>query len=136
MAPSLAPERTDSETVNRVISGHKSVLDVETLTTFAEIVANADQTQLTNVLADGVNLCAQTDPEVFFPEKGGSTREAKGVCGECDLRPDCLILSLIRPERYGVWGGLAERDRRKLLARLVAVRKLATEETDADAAAA
>ena len=25
-------------------------------------------------------LCAQTDPEAFFPEKGGSTREAKRVC--------------------------------------------------------
>ena len=26
------------------------------------------------------SLCAQTDPEAFFPEKGGSTREAKKVC--------------------------------------------------------
>ena len=31
-------------------------------------------------------LCAQTDPEAFFPEKGGSTREAKRVCGSCDVR--------------------------------------------------
>jgi hypothetical protein len=28
-------------------------------------------------------LCAQTDPEAFFPEKGGSTREAKRVCLSC-----------------------------------------------------
>ena len=31
-------------------------------------------------------LCAQTDPEAFFPEKGGSTREAKKVCLSCDVR--------------------------------------------------
>jgi WhiB family redox-sensing transcriptional regulator len=35
-------------------------------------------------------LCAQTDPEAFFPEKGGSTREAKRVCLTCDVRGDCL----------------------------------------------
>ena len=35
-------------------------------------------------------LCAQTDPEAFFPEKGGSTREAKKVCLTCDVRGDCL----------------------------------------------
>ena len=35
-------------------------------------------------------LCAQTDPEAFFPEKGGSTREAKKVCRSCDVRTECL----------------------------------------------
>ena len=35
-------------------------------------------------------LCAQTDPEAFFPEKGGSTREAKRVCLSCDVRGECL----------------------------------------------
>ena len=35
-------------------------------------------------------LCAQTDPEAFFPEKGGSTREAKKVCVGCDVRGECL----------------------------------------------
>ena len=35
-------------------------------------------------------LCAQTDPEAFFPEKGGSTREAKKVCLTCEVRGDCL----------------------------------------------
>ena len=35
-------------------------------------------------------LCAQTDPEAFFPEKGGSTREAKRVCLSCDVRSQCL----------------------------------------------
>ena len=39
-------------------------------------------------------LCAQTDPEAFFPEKGGSTREAKKVCLSCDVRVECLEYAL------------------------------------------
>ena len=35
-------------------------------------------------------LCAQTDPEAFFPEKGGSTREAKRICTTCEVRSECL----------------------------------------------
>ena len=44
-------------------------------------------------------LCAQTDPEAFFPEKGGSTREAKRVCGSCDVRVECLEYALGWPVR-------------------------------------
>lgn len=59
-------------------------------------------------------LCAQTDPEAFYPEKGGSTREAKRVCLTCDVRDDCLEDALSNDERHGIWGGLSERERRKL----------------------
>jgi WhiB family redox-sensing transcriptional regulator len=55
-------------------------------------------------------LCAQTDPEAFFPEKGGSTREAKRVCLSCE----CLEYALAHDERFGIWGGLSERERRRL----------------------
>ena len=51
-------------------------------------------------------LCAQTDPEAFFPEKGGSTREAKKVCLSCDVRSECLEYALANDERFGIWGGL------------------------------
>jgi WhiB family redox-sensing transcriptional regulator len=64
-------------------------------------------------------LCAQTDPEAFFPEKGGSTREAKKVCLSCDVRGDCLEYALSNDERFGIWGGLSERERRKLKKRAV-----------------
>jgi WhiB family redox-sensing transcriptional regulator len=64
-------------------------------------------------------LCAQTDPEAFFPEKGGSTREAKKVCLTCDVRQDCLEYALANDERFGIWGGLSERERRKLKKRAV-----------------
>jgi len=58
-------------------------------------------------------LCAQTDPEAFFPEKGGSTREAKSVCRRCDVRGECLDYALKHDERFGIWGGLSERERRR-----------------------
>lgn len=59
-------------------------------------------------------LCAQTDPEAFFPEKGGSTREAKRICEQCEVRAQCLEYALENDERFGIWGGLSERERRKL----------------------
>ena len=59
-------------------------------------------------------LCAQTDPEAFFPEKGGSTREAKRVCGSCEVRAECLEYALQNDERFGIWGGLSERERRRM----------------------
>ncbi|MBF6138237.1 WhiB family transcriptional regulator [Nocardia otitidiscaviarum] len=58
-------------------------------------------------------LCSQTDPDVFFPEKGGSTREAKLVCGRCEVQGECLEYALAHDERFGIWGGLSERERRK-----------------------
>ncbi|MFF2633889.1 WhiB family transcriptional regulator [Microbacterium sp. NPDC058021] len=59
-------------------------------------------------------LCSQTDPEAFFPEKGGSTRDAKRICASCDVRTECLEYALHNDERFGIWGGLSERERRKL----------------------
>jgi len=59
-------------------------------------------------------LCAQTDPEAFFPEKGGSTREAKRVCMSCEVRAECLDYALAKDERFGIWGGLSERERRRV----------------------
>jgi WhiB family redox-sensing transcriptional regulator len=59
-------------------------------------------------------LCAQTDPEAFFPEKGGSTREAKRICQGCEVRDACLEYALAHDERFGIWGGLSERERRRL----------------------
>ena len=59
-------------------------------------------------------LCAETDPEAFFPEKGGSTREEKKICTGCEVRADCLEFALSNGERFGIWGGLSERERRRL----------------------
>lgn len=59
-------------------------------------------------------LCAQTDPEVFYPEKGGSTREAKAICRACPVQQGCLEYALDSEERFGIWGGKSERERRKI----------------------
>jgi WhiB family redox-sensing transcriptional regulator len=64
-------------------------------------------------------MCAQTDPEAFFPEKGGSTREAKKVCLGCEVTEQCLRYALVHDERFGIWGGLSERQRRRLKKRSV-----------------
>jgi len=60
-------------------------------------------------------LCPQTDPEIFFPEKGGSTREAKKVCRACEVRAECLDYALENREPWGIWGGLSDQERRQLL---------------------
>lgn len=65
-------------------------------------------------------LCAQTDPEAFYPEKGGSTREAKQICGRCEVKVECLQYALDHDERFGIWGGLSERERRRLKRRVSA----------------
>ncbi|RBY77816.1 WhiB family transcriptional regulator [Geodermatophilus sp. TF02-6] len=64
-------------------------------------------------------LCAETDPEAFFPEKGGSTREAKKICTGCEVRAECLEYALANDERFGIWGGLSERERRRLRRRAI-----------------
>jgi WhiB family redox-sensing transcriptional regulator len=58
--------------------------------------------------------CLGVDPDLFFPERGASTREAKGVCGGCEVRLDCLEYALCNGEKFGIWGGLSERERRRL----------------------
>ncbi len=73
-------------------------------------------------------LCAQTDPELFFPEKGGSTRESKAVCAKCEIENLCLERALAVEERFGVLGGKSERERRAIAKK----RKKATEAGSAD----
>lgn len=58
--------------------------------------------------------CLDADPEAFFPEKGGSTREAKRICAMCPVQEDCLSYALQHDERFGIWGGMSERERRRL----------------------
>lgn len=59
-------------------------------------------------------LCAQAGPEFFFPAPGSSTREAKQLCGACEGRLACLEYALTHDERFGVWGGLSEKERGRL----------------------
>jgi WhiB family redox-sensing transcriptional regulator len=68
---------------------------------------------------DGTQLCAETDPELFFPDRGGTPREAKAICGRCEFREPCLAYALTATDPHGyppggVWGGTTAQERRRL----------------------
>lgn len=63
-------------------------------------------------MAEGA--CRHLDPALFFPWKGQPTGGAKKVCAGCRVREPCLEYSLAIPERFGIWGGLTEGERRRL----------------------
>lgn len=58
--------------------------------------------------------CLGLDPDLFFPERGASTKEAKAVCRGCPVREDCLEYALANTEKFGIWGGMSERERRRI----------------------
>ena len=58
--------------------------------------------------------CLGVDPDLFFPERGASTREAKEVCRGCVVRDECLEYALHNSEKFGIWGGMSERERRRI----------------------
>src|SRR3954465_4274183 len=58
--------------------------------------------------------CLGVDPDLFFPERGASTREAKEVCRGCVVRMECLEYALVNGEKFGIWGGMSERERRRI----------------------
>lgn len=58
--------------------------------------------------------CRGADPDLFFPERGASTRTAKSICRECSVRVECLEFAIVSSEKFGIWGGLSERERRKI----------------------
>jgi WhiB family redox-sensing transcriptional regulator len=58
--------------------------------------------------------CTEVDPEIFFPERGGSSKDARKVCENCTVKFECLEYALNNKEQFGIWGGTSERERRKL----------------------
>ncbi len=71
--------------------------------------------------------CLGVDPDLFFPERGASTREAKEVCKGCVVREDCLEYALANGEKFGIWGGLSERERRRIRRQRALTRRTALE---------
>jgi WhiB family transcriptional regulator, redox-sensing transcriptional regulator len=63
--------------------------------------------------------CRGVDPEVFYPvsDDDEAADEAKAVCALCPVREPCLEFALSTREKNGVWGGLTERERRRVLRR-------------------
>lgn len=95
-----------------VTEGRPAVRSWQQKSLWKELMAAVEAPDDTYAWRDDA-LCPQTDPEAFFPEKGGSTREAKRVCWGCAVRAECLDYALTHDERHGIWGGLSERERRK-----------------------
>lgn len=58
--------------------------------------------------------CRGADPDLFFPERGASTRTAKGICRACSVQVECLEFAIVSSEKFGIWGALSERERRKI----------------------
>ena len=58
--------------------------------------------------------CRGADPDLFFPRRGASNRKAKAMCAACVVREQCLEFAISEGERFGLWGGLSERQRRKI----------------------
>lgn len=73
--------------------------------------------------------CRGTFDPVFFPAKGGNqfttVARAKAICRSCPVTAECLDYALNYGERnggarHGIFGGLTERERRKLKKRMEA----------------
>ena len=58
-------------------------------------------------------LCAQTDPELFFPDKTNISNGylAKKICARCPIIDKCFDYAIKDWELTGVWGGTSERER-------------------------
>lgn len=61
--------------------------------------------------------CLGADPDVFFPLDEVAEAEAKVICADCPVREACLEHAIVHREKMGVWGGLGERERRRLIRR-------------------
>ena len=70
--------------------------------------------------------CLGVDPDLFFPERGASTKEAKAVCGGCEVKTECLEYALRHGEKFGIWGGMSERERRRLRRQRALARRAAS----------
>jgi len=61
--------------------------------------------------------CRIEDPDLFFPGPEGTTDAAVRICGGCPVLDECRDWALGTKVKYGVWGGMTERDRRRVLRR-------------------
>ena len=59
-------------------------------------------------------LCAETDPDLWFSPGALEHKEAKRICRDCPVRRECLDYAMLGSIDHGVWGGLTERERRRV----------------------
>ena len=80
--------------------------------------------------------CRGADLGLFFPGRGESAEPARRICARCPVREPCLDYALRHGITHGIWGGLAERDRRALRSRHTGAARRERDEAIAAAAAA
>ena len=68
--------------------------------------------------------CRGADADLFFPERGASTRKAKAICNACEVREECLEFAITNGEKFGIWGGMSERERRRVRRQRTITRKV------------
>ena len=59
--------------------------------------------------------CREAEPEVFFASTRADERAAIAVCNTCAVADQCIEFAIETRERFGVWGGTNERERRRML---------------------
>jgi WhiB family redox-sensing transcriptional regulator len=62
-----------------------------------------------------IGLCKDMDPDVFFPNSGSGVIVAQKICQRCPVAEPCLDYALEQRIEFGVWGGVSERGRRRIL---------------------
>jgi WhiB family redox-sensing transcriptional regulator len=60
-------------------------------------------------------LCRGKDTDLWYPGRGGDQEPAKQVCAVCPVQEACLEYALAARERFGIWGGASERERRRMI---------------------
>ena len=58
--------------------------------------------------------CRGLPPDLFYTKLGEPTQQAKAVCASCPVTTPCLEFALTHHEKFGIWGGKSERERRHL----------------------
>ena len=58
--------------------------------------------------------CRDADDDLFFPGNEAEARMAVRICAGCPVREECLEWALEMKIGFGVWGGMTERERRRL----------------------
>jgi WhiB family redox-sensing transcriptional regulator len=63
------------------------------------------------------SACRGLDSAMFFPGQDGDAEPALLVCSGCAVRDECLDFAVETRQRYGIWGGTTERQRRRIMRR-------------------
>lgn len=58
--------------------------------------------------------CGGASQNTFFPGRGESIKAAQEICAGCPVREPCLEYAIANREKWGIWGGLSERQRRRI----------------------